>query len=152
MVYFLLYNKDMLKVELSYYDADNNIKFIDITKSLQKQFNNGNGLPDGLKEGIYPDNIAQANETDFWYDLIQCVNDAIVEKREEAGWSGDANFSNGQDAASTKNKELEGLKHFFDGRVHALRFHDTESSGVDKYANGIPIRVLMEYRYSSRNA
>lgn len=144
----------MIRIELSYFDeASGGDAWLDITQSVAKQFSAG--LPPDFQRdnyGVYPDKTASAQESGLWYDLRQCVLDAVNDAKEqlEIAKQNPSSSSTGVSNVELAEKKVESLKHFFDGRVHAIRVTDTEHLGVS--SSGINIRVLMEYRYTSRNA
>ena len=144
----------MVRIELSYYDESiGSDAWIDITQSIAKQFSAG--LPPDFQKdshGVYPDKTAGKNEPGHWYDLRLCILDAVEDAKEQVkiAKQNPSSSSTGVSNVELAEKKLESLKHFFDGRIHAMRITDTEDLQADD--NGTDIRVLMEYRYTSRNA
>ena len=143
----------MVRVEISYRDDVGNNAWLDITQSLAKQFSAG--LPSGFgKEdyGIYPDKTAKDHEPGHWYDLRMCIYDAVQDAKAqlEIAKQNTSSNSSGANNVELAEKKLASLKNFFDGRAHAIKVTDTESKTNSNL--GVNIRVLMEYRYTSRNA
>lgn len=144
----------MIRIEVSYYDeSSGNDAWIDITTYLNNQFTNN--LPSDFQQknhGVFPDDIATDDEAGHWYDLRLCILDALADAEEqlEIAKNNSSSSTAGANNVEIAEKKVSSLKHFFDGRLHAMRITDTEGLGSDE--GGTNIRVLMEYRYTSRNA
>ena len=124
----------MVRVEISYRDDAGNNAWLDITQSLAKQFSAG--LPSGFGKE----------------DLRMCIYDAVQDAKAqlEIAKQNTSSNSSGANNVELAEKKLASLKNFFDGRAHAIKVTDTESKTSSNL--GVNIRVLMEYRYTSRNA
>lgn len=127
--------------------------WLDITDYLAKQW----PLPEDFGAnhmGVYPDvTDAAQSGSDHWYDLreaiFQAANDLAIQAGVElknVGVRGQNSMGDGPQATATRR--AEDVKNFFDGRIHAMRI--ICSNGGDPA--GTDIRLLFEYRYTSRNA
>lgn len=135
--------------------------WLDITKYLTNTADGGFDLPAGFSNyGVYPDDTLSADvQGGHWYDLRSAVVQAAydlqnqVRAKEESIANGGENESSAGNDLELLKQRAEDVKNFFDGRIHAMRIINGEASDTNPVTDtGTDIRVMMEYRYTSRNA
>lgn len=96
--------------------------------------------------GVYPDDLIESGDTTtpHWYDLLLAIQDASNAFKREM------DKATTDQAKKAWEDKYNSLRSFFDGRVHGIRITCPDNYIIPE-TNG-DVRVLIESRYTSRNA